>query len=49
MGEPGAQLIHQLNGELVALDPDVDVQAENQDGAGDILKFLFDLVIALIG
>jgi hypothetical protein len=48
MGQPSAQLIHQLDSELVALDPDMDVQPENQDEACDILKFFFELAIALI-
>jgi hypothetical protein len=48
-GSQVAHLIHQFNGQLVALDPDMDVQAADQDGAGDILPFLFQLCIALLG
>jgi hypothetical protein len=49
MGEPRAQLIHQLNSEFVALIPDMGMQGKGQDGAGDILEFLFEVAIALTG
>lgn len=48
VGEPDTQLVHQFNRQVVALNPDVDVQAEDQDGAGDILQFLFQLGIPLM-
>jgi hypothetical protein len=49
MGQPASQLIHQRNVSLTALDPDMDVQAEDRVVARDMLKFRLQLGVMCIG
>ena len=49
MRQPAPQLIHQCHGSLTAFDTDMDVQAEDQVVARDILKFRLQLSVMFIG
>ena len=48
MWQPGAQLIHQGERDVIVLNGNMDMQAKDQYGSCDILKFFQQFVIARI-
>ena len=49
VGQKVAHRVHDADGGLAVFDADVDVEAEDEVGAGDELQILDDLVIARVG
>ena len=49
MGEEVTQRIHDADGCFAVFDADMDVEAEDEVGAGDELEIFHDLVIAGVG